>query len=111
LCPTNGDKRQHVRVPLILSARFDVGREARVLDLSVGGVRLEHLDALRRGAACRLRFALNDEVYLFSACVIWSRSVQPQDGGGGGLFHSGLAFEGMPDAAKPLLAELAVAVG
>lgn len=101
---TGGNKRRHVRTALILAARFDLGREAAILDLSVGGARLEHQGALRPGAECRVRFALNDEVFLFTAGVIWSRAV---NGRSSGLFHSGLAFEGVPPPAKPLLAELA----
>ncbi len=100
---TNGNRRRHLRTPLILAARFDLGREATIVDLSVGGVRLEHHGILRPGAECRVRFALNDEVYLFTAGVMWSRAVE---GGSRLLFHSGLAFERMPGAVKPLLAEM-----
>jgi hypothetical protein len=106
---TTEDRRLHARAPLVVAARFDLGREARVLDLSIGGARLEHRDPLRRGATCRLRFALNDQVYLFNADVVWSQAVQPQNGGDSGLFHSGVAFERIPDEPRALLVQLAAA--
>ncbi len=104
---TSTDRRLYPRVPLVLAARFDLGREATVRDLSAGGMRLEHCGPLRPGAECNVRFALDDDFYLFGAAVIWSRPIQPQDDGSAGLlFHSGLAFERVPKAAQRLLAAL-----
>ncbi len=107
LAATKPDRRLHRRVRLLLAARFDLGRDATVLDLSAGGARLEHQSGLRPGAACRLRFALDDEVFLFDCGVVWSRAVQSRSSGGEMLFHSGLAFERVPNGAKRLLALLA----
>ncbi len=107
MATTKPDRRLHRRVRLVVAARFDLGREATVLDLSAGGARLEHESALRPGAACRLRFALDDEVFLFDCGGVWSQAVQPANGGGEMLFHSGLAFKRVPNGAKRLLALLA----
>ncbi len=103
---TDADRRLHPRVALLLAARFGLGREATLLDVSLGGARLEHQGALRPGIECHVGFVLNDEFYLFSARVIWSKPVQEQDRADELLFHSGLAFERVPEAAKPLLATL-----
>ncbi len=105
------NKRAHLRASLLLAAQFDIGREAKVLDLSLGGARLEHEGALRPGDACMLRFALDDEVYVFAARVAWSRTVPRRDSREALRFQSGLAFERLPGAAKPLLAGLLAAPG
>jgi hypothetical protein len=98
-----------VRVHVALIADVDIGREAYVVDLSVAGARLAHERTLRPGENCTVRFALNDDVYAFKARVVWSHVVPRRQSRDRLLFHSGLVFERIPRAAKPLLATLLAA--
>jgi CheY-like chemotaxis protein len=100
-------RRKHRRVtpakPIV--ARFAVGHEAQVCDLSTGGVRLEHEGVLRPGVSCPFRFVLSDAVFTFSGRVVWSRAIG-QAPSGRPRCQSGVVFEGIPAAAKPLLEQL-----
>jgi CheY-like chemotaxis protein len=101
-------RRKHPRITLPgpIVARLSAGREGRIRDLSAGGLRLEHEGILWPQERCLLQFALNDELYTFSGRVIWSRALDPPGAGSGLGFQSGVVFEGIPGAAKPLLAQL-----
>lgn len=78
-----------------------------MVDLSVGGAGLEHDTFLRPGDACALSFALNDDLYTFSARIQWTHAVLPTTLPTGGVrFRSGVAFDRIPSPAKPLLAWL-----
>jgi hypothetical protein len=106
---TDANRRRHARVNLAgpIVASLVAGHEGRVLDVSGGGLRLEHHGIIRPGESCLLRFGLNDELFTFSGRVAWSRAI----GRGGArntrlVFHSGIVWERIPGAARPLLSQL-----
>jgi hypothetical protein len=82
--------------------------EGRIVDVGLGGVRLEHQAVLRPGQPCILRFKLEDQLLAFRSRVMWSRALDRRAGRHRGdlMFQSGLAFESMPGGARRLLAEL-----
>ncbi len=103
------NRRAHVRVhpagPIV--ARLIAGHEGRVHDLGAGGLRLEHEGILRPGKPCLVRLRLHDEPFTFGGRVVWSRAIGPAGPGSGRLlFWTGIAFERVPAAAQPVLAQL-----
>jgi CheY-like chemotaxis protein len=107
MMPTEPHRRKDRRVALAepIVAHLAAGHEAQVRDLSAGGVRLEHEGVLRPGESCLFRFVLSDEVFAFSGRVVWSRAIGRAPSGRPRC-QSGVVFEGIPSAAKPLLAQL-----
>jgi hypothetical protein len=106
---TGANRRAHRRVTLAgpIVARLIAGHEGQIHDLSAGGLRLAHEGILRPGESCLLRFGLNDELFTFSGRVMWSRAIgRAGPRSGRLLFHSGIAFERVPGAARPLLTQL-----
>jgi len=81
------------------------GDEVHIVDLSLGGARLEHLTVLRPGDTCFLRFALNDQPYTFTGRVAWSNVVGRRPDGDL-VYQTGVAFQKVPAGAKALLHEL-----
>jgi hypothetical protein len=75
----------------LVTASHDVS----ILDLSLGGVRVEHSVVLRPGSTCHIRLPLKTAKVLVICDVVWSRAVGIADGGPHGpglLYHSGLMF-------------------
>jgi len=95
-----GERHEQRRLPRTslpwrISARVRDVREVRVLDLSIGGTRLEHLGLLRPGARCELVLPTMLGGLTLSAHVAWC-SVRGRRRGFDGerhlLSHSGLRF-------------------
>ncbi len=103
------EKREHDRVTVSLAAEFGPGRDATVVNLSIAGACLQHHGAVGPGDACTVGFALNDEMHTFPARVVWSRALPLLDGGDEAVFHTGVAFERLPAAAKSLFDKLLAA--
>lgn len=109
-------KRRHQRLtfqePLsdVITATHDV----RILDLSLGGARVEHTNILRPGSMCHLRLPLRGRRVMLLCHVVWSRAVGRVEGetrGTGLLFHSGLQFVNVPSELRTLVAEYLEAEG
>jgi hypothetical protein len=90
-------KRRHGRLTFkepitdLMTASHDVS----ILDLSLGGVRVEHIVVLRPGSTCHLRLPLKTVNMIVICDVVWSRAVGISSGGPRGsglLYHSGLMF-------------------
>jgi hypothetical protein len=80
--------------------------EVRILDLSLGGARVEHTNILRPGGMCHLRLPLRNQRVTFLCHVVWSRAVGRAEGetrGTGLLFHSGLQFASVSSETQTLL--------
>jgi CheY-like chemotaxis protein len=69
-------------------------------------VRVEHGGILWPDEHCLFQFPLNDQVFAFSGRVVWSRAFDRPGAVDALGFQSGLAFEGIPAAARPLLGQL-----
>jgi hypothetical protein len=80
--------------------------DVQILDLSVGGARVEHTAILRPGSTCHLRLPLKHHNMTVVCQVVWSRAVGRAEGetrGTGLLFQSGLEFSKMTAEARKLL--------
>jgi hypothetical protein len=84
-------------VPGHLTLRARGTREVRLLDLSTGGARIEHLDGLRPGSPCELELPPALGVPPVSAQVAWSRVLaEPSpEGKWRACYQSGLTFVGV----------------
>ncbi len=85
-----------------VSASYSV----HILDLSLGGARLEHGIVLRPGTSCNLRLRLAASVLTVNCRVVWSKVVGREAGGPGGTgltYHSGVQFDTLTRDAKAVL--------
>ncbi len=85
-----------------VSASYSV----HILDLSLGGARLEHGIVLRPGTSCNLRLRLAASVLTVNCRVVWSKVVGREAGGPGGTgltYHSGVQFDTLSRDAKAVL--------
>ena len=104
------ERRRLPRTPLpwqILARVRDV-REVRLLDLSVGGTRLEHLGLLRPGAHCEVELPALLGGLCLPARVTWSFVIGRRRGFDGHphlLSHTGLRFAPLPATQEATLAE------
>jgi hypothetical protein len=103
------DRRSVARVivPWRLSGRVGESREVRILDLSLAGARIGHVDLLKPGLPCTLELPPPFEMVRLTARVVWSLLA----GGGTTLggdrrldYQSGLAFTGLTPEQKAALA-------
>ncbi len=101
------DRRKHHRiaVPVPIVARLIVQHEGQVQNLGPGGVCLEHEGMVQPGDSCLFQVTLKDEPITFNGRVVWSTALEPAPERPD-RFRSGVVFDGVPEAAKPLLAEL-----
>jgi hypothetical protein len=83
----------------LVTASHDVS----ILDLSLGGARVEHSVVLRPGSTCHLRLPLKTVNVTVICDVVWSRAVGIANGGPRGsglLYHSGLMFTTLSSEAR-----------
>jgi hypothetical protein len=100
--------RAHPRGALGTPLEGKVGERhtVRILDLSPGGACVAHTEILRPSDPCSLRFALQDHALTLTGRVVWSSVVARARGQESApLFHSGLAFEEVPPAARAAIAQ------
>jgi len=93
------DDRHSARLTLRDHLTGDVTAKyaVEVLNLSMGGARLEHSFSLRPGEPCYLRVRLTDGLVNLPACVIWSRVIGGVGPTEGPLtFHTGVQFLALP---------------
>jgi len=102
-------KRRHARLTFKEPVHdlVTATHEVRILDLSLGGARVEHTNILRPGAMCHLRVPLRSRRVTLVCHVVWSQAVGRAEGGipgAGLLFHSGLQFASVSSDTEALLA-------
>jgi hypothetical protein len=101
-------QRRHARLTFKepLADQITSTHEVQILDLSVGGARVEHTVILRPNSTCHLRLPLAHNAITVVCHVVWSRAVGLREAGRSGsglLFHSGLEFAGMAPDARVIL--------
>jgi hypothetical protein len=71
-------RRHHARITFSepVTGAVTASHDVHILDLSLGGARVEHTIILRPGSNCYLRMPLNDQVVTVNCRVIWSRAVE-----------------------------------
>ena len=109
-------KRRHARLTFKepIHELVTATHEVRILDLSLGGARVEHTNILRPGGMCHLRVPLGSRRVTLLCRVVWSTAVGRAEGeahGTGLLFHSGLEFSGPASDMQTLLAAYLEAEG
>ena len=100
------NQRRHPRITCShpLGADVSARHEVRLLDLSLGGARLEHTAVLRPGTTCDLRVPLQGETVTLTGRLVWSNVIgQAERPEAGLLFQSGLAFEDVPQVTRARL--------
>lgn len=93
-------RRQTVRIPIVgrLAARARPSLDVRLLDLSLAGARIEHLDLLRPGLPCTLKVPAAIGSLVVSARVVWSSVIGSEQSPAGERllrYQSGLVFVGL----------------
>jgi hypothetical protein len=101
-------RRRHVRLTFKQPVHelVTATHEVRILDLSLGGARVEHTHILRPGGMCHLRLPVRNQRVTLLCHVVWSKAVGRADGEAGGtglLFHSGLQFASVSSDVQALL--------
>lgn len=111
MSPDASSRRQFARLTFSEPVSGDVtaSHAVRVLDLSLGGARLDHTVILRPGSSCYLRLPVKQQVVTVLCQVIWSRAIgrTPADQGGTALlYQSGVQFSRLPKETHALLTAL-----
>lgn len=101
-------RRKHARLTFSepVTGAVTSSHEVHILDLSLGGARVEHTIILRPGSSCYLRLPLDERVLTANCRVIWSRAVGRAPGeqsGTGLLFQSGVQFGSLSREAQAVL--------
>jgi hypothetical protein len=104
------ERRQQPRtaLPWRIAARVRDVREVRLLDLSLGGTRLEHLGLLRPGAHCEVELPALLGGLTLPARIAWSAVIGRRRGLDGHphlLSHTGLRFAPLPASQAATLAD------
>src|SRR5574341_1306696 len=105
--PSNG-KRRYGRLTLKepVTDQITASHDVHILDLSLGGARVEHTTILRPGSTCQIRLPLKDQAVTIVCHVVWSKAVGRAEGpqrGTGLLFQSGLEFSTLTPEVQKLL--------
>jgi hypothetical protein len=109
MSPEYSPTRRHGRLTFreLVSGGVTATHDIHVLDLSLGGARIEHAVILRPGNSCYLRLPLKQQVVTVMARVVWSKAVGRAAGKPaattGLLYQSGLEFGTLAQEAHALL--------
>ncbi len=100
--------RKHARLTFSepVAGAVTSSHEVHILDLSLGGARVEHTMILRPGSSCYLRLPLEERLLTINCRVVWSRAIgraPGEQGGTGLLFQSGMQFGSLSGDAQAVL--------
>lgn len=106
--PDYASKRRHARLTFKEPVTGDVtaSHDVHILDLSLGGARVEHTIILRPGSSCYLRLPLKEQVVTVMGRVVWSRAIgraTVNPSGTGLVYQSGVEFGALSPEANSLL--------
>ena len=102
-------RRQHTRVTFSdpVFGAVTASHSVNVLDLSLGGARVEHTNILRPGSSCYIRVPLSEKVLTINSRIVWSKAIGRTEGEAGEtglLYQSGVQFGTMAPDSRSLLA-------
>ncbi len=105
----NGE-RQHPRIPVPgnVKCRFVPAWNVQLIDISLGGARLEHQGLLKPGGVSRLVISHTKIEVELPCKVVWSKVIGSKDVGGTRelLCQSGVKFQGLNNEKEASLARL-----
>ncbi|MFI5341767.1 MAG: PilZ domain-containing protein [Candidatus Methylomirabilales bacterium] len=107
--PEHSRQRRHARLTLQepMSGGVQASHDVQILDLSLGGARLEHTVVLRPGSTCFLRLPFEPRSLTVVGSVAWSQVVERVAESPGGttvlLYQSGLEFGSLGTEARARL--------
>ena len=109
-------RRRHARLMLREPMRDprSAQHEVRILELSLGGARVEHTAILRPGGVHRLHLPLGNRPVAIQCLVVWSEAKGRAKGeprGAALRFHSGLEFRNLTPEVQALLTAFLQAEG
>ena len=108
--PEHSHQRRHARRLTLqkpISGGVQAGHDVQILDLSLGGARLEHTVLLRPGSTCFLRLPFKPRSLTVVGSVAWSQVVEQVAESPGSttvlLYQSGLEFGSLGAEARARL--------
>jgi len=101
-------RRQHARLTFSepVSGAVTSSHAVHILDLSLGGARVEHTIILRPGSSCYIRVPIRQRVLTVNCRIVWSKAIsriEGETGGTGLLYHSGIQFGSMAQDTRTML--------
>lgn len=101
-------RRQHARLTFRepVSGAVTSSHAVHILDLSLGGARVEHTIILRPGSSCYIRVPISQRVLTVNCRIVWSKAISRTEGEAGGtglLYHSGVQFGSMAQDTRTML--------
>jgi hypothetical protein len=105
----SASRRQYARLTFNSPVSGDVtaSHDVHILDVGLGGARLEHTMILRPGSSCYIRLPLQGRAVTVMCRIVWSRAVGRAAGDSGGtglLYQSGVEFGRLAQDARTRLA-------
>jgi len=109
MTPEYTARRQHARLTFSepVSGAVTSSHAVNLLDLSLGGARVEHTIILRPGSSCYIRVPLSEKVLTVNCRIVWSKAIGRTEGEAGEtglLYQSGVKFGTMAQDTRTLLA-------
>ncbi len=109
MTPEYTARRQHARLTFSepVSGAVTSSHAVNLLDLSLGGARVEHTIILRPGSSCYIRVPLSEKVLTVNCRIVWSKAIGRTEGEAGEtglLYQSGVQFGTMAQDTRTLLA-------
>lgn len=108
MSPEYESRRKHARLTFSepVTGAVTASHDVHILDLSLGGARVEHTVILRPGNSCYLRLPLEQRSLTVNCRIVWSKAVgraAGEQGGTGLLFQSGVQFGSLSREAQATL--------
>ena len=101
-------RRQHARLTFSepVSGAVTSSHAVHILDLSLGGARVEHTIILRPGSSCYIRVPISQSFLTVNCRIVWSKAISRTEGETGQtglLYHSGVQFGSMAQDTRTML--------
>ena len=108
MSPEYSTRRQHSRLTFSepVSGAVTSSHAVNILDLSLGGARVEHTIILRPGSSCYIRVPMRQRVLTVNCRIVWSKAISRTEGATGEtglLYHSGVQFGSMAQDTRSML--------
>lgn len=117
MTPEHSSRRRYARLTFndLVTGGVTATHDVYILDLSSGGVRVEHRVVLRPRSSCYLRLPLKPRAVTVLNRVVWSKGMERAGGSpsapAGLLYQSGLEFGDLAGETRALLTAFLEIVG